>query len=205
VLKSLIIAASLLGATLAPALAKDVRLAHDQRFSPFSQVVNGRSEGMTVDILRAAAERSGLSIVFVPVPFEEMQVTLTDGRADGVFPLAINEERRRTFDFSAPLLITGGALFTRAPGAVPENLAALAKKTVVTPSSGPLAGFIKRTAPDVNLVATSNYDESFAKLLSGEADAAALNLQVGTQMATKLDFGHSGGVAEGVGPGVRQG
>jgi ABC-type amino acid transport substrate-binding protein len=32
-----------------------------------------------------------------------------------IVPLAITAERQQTFDFSAPILMTGGALFVRAP------------------------------------------------------------------------------------------
>jgi polar amino acid transport system substrate-binding protein len=74
----------------------------------------------------------------------------------------------------------------RAPNPTPENLAALSDKIVVTPRTGPLAAIIQKTAPAVKLVLTADYEESLALLLSGEADAAALNFQVGTQLAAKL-------------------
>jgi ABC-type amino acid transport substrate-binding protein len=171
------------------AAAQTVRIAHDQRFPPFAESKDGKSEGLAVDILNAAAAKSALTIVYVPVPFDQIQRTLEDGRADAIFPLAINPERLKTFDFSAPLVITGGALFVRAPQPTPEGLKALAGKTVVTPKTGPLAGFIGRTAPEVKLVVNKDYDESFAQLLSGEADAAALNFQVGRRLAATLHTG----------------
>lgn len=171
------------------AQAQTVRVAHDVRFPPFAEVKDGKSEGLAVDILNAAAQRVGITITYVPVPFAEIQTTLDDGRADAVFPLAINPERRQSFDFSAPLVITGGALFVRAPQPTPDGLKALAGKTIVTPKTGPLAGFIGKTAPDVKLVVNADYDQSFAQLLSGEADAAALNFQVGRKLAATLHAG----------------
>jgi polar amino acid transport system substrate-binding protein len=168
------------------AQAQTVRVAHDQRFPPFAEVKEGKSEGFAVDILNAVAQRAALTIVYVPVPFAEIQKTLEDGRADAVFPLAINPERLQVFDFSTPLVITGGALFVRAPQPTPDSLKAMAGKTVVTPKTGPLAGFIGKTAPEVKLVVNADYDQSFAQLLSGEADAAALNFQVGRKLAATL-------------------
>lgn len=56
---------------------------------------------------------------------------------------------------------------------------------VVTPRTGPLAAFISKTAPDVRLVVAENYDESRARLVGGEADAAALN-PVGASLAARL-------------------
>ena len=174
---------------LTPTFAQTIRVAHDQRFPPFAEIKDGKSEGLAVDILNAAAEKAGLTIDYVPVPFDQIQRTLEDGRADAVFPLAINPERRQTFDFTAPLVITGGALFVRSPQPSPDGLKALAGKTVVTPKTGPLAGFIQRTAPEVKLVVNADYDQSFAQLLSGEADAAALNFQVGRRLAATLHAG----------------
>jgi polar amino acid transport system substrate-binding protein len=68
----------------------------------------------------------------------------------------------------------------------PENLAALSGKIVVTPHTGPLAAFIEKTAPTVNLVVTKDYEDSLTRLVRGEADAAPLNNHVGAHMAARL-------------------
>jgi ABC-type amino acid transport substrate-binding protein len=125
-------------------------------------------------------------VEFVPVPFEQVQRTLEDGRAVAIFPFAITPERQRSFDFTAPIYLGGGGLFVRAPGATPEGLAALSGKTVVTPRTGPLAALIERTAPTVKLVVTTDYEDSLARLMRGDADAAALNYYVGAVLAARL-------------------
>jgi polar amino acid transport system substrate-binding protein len=163
-----------------------IRFAHQDRFPPFVELQAGKSRGLFVDILRAVAARAGIEVEFVPVPFEQVQRTLEDGRAQAIFPLAITAERRQIFDFSVPFLSTGGALYVRAPNPTPEGFTALAGKVVVTPRTGPLAAFIQKTAPEVKLVDTADYEESLARLVSGEAEAAALNFQVGARLAAKL-------------------
>jgi polar amino acid transport system substrate-binding protein len=162
-----------------------VRIAHAMVFPPFAEVKDGKSEGLAVDILRAAVEQAGIEVEFVPVPFEQVQQTLEDGRAQAIFPLTITPERLPLFDFSEPLLVTGGALFVRAPNATPENLDALADQVVVTPRTGPLAAFIRKTAPKVKLLIVENYEESLARLIEGEANAAALN-PAGARIAARL-------------------
>ena len=142
-----------------------------------------------MDIIRAAAMRAGVEVVLVPVPFDHMQSALEDGRAEAVFPTADTPARRITFDFSAPLLVTGGALYVRAPNVAPDSLAELAGKTVVTPRTGPLAAIIEKTAPAVRLVVTADYEEALARLISGEADAAALNVHAGARIANRLHPG----------------
>jgi hypothetical protein len=58
-------------------------------FPPFAEVKDGRSEGLAVDIVRAAAARAGIDVKFLPVSFEHRQLTLADGHADAYFPLSI--------------------------------------------------------------------------------------------------------------------
>jgi len=163
-----------------------MRIAHAQDFAPLAEVKDGKSEGLAGDIVRAVALRAGLEVKFVAVPFEQTQITLADGRADAAFPLAITPERRQLFDFTEGLLVTGGTLYVRAPNVPPDSLNALSGKIVVTPRTGPLAAFIERTAPAVNLVVTKDYEESLTRLARGEADAAALNNHVGVHLAARL-------------------
>jgi ABC-type amino acid transport substrate-binding protein len=123
---------------------------------------------------------------FVPVSFEQRQLTLADGRADAYFPLSITPERLQSFDFSDVLIVTGGSLFVRASDVPPENLAELAEKTVVTPRTGPIAPFIQKTAPTIKLVVTTDYEDSLGRLVRGEAIAAALSYHVGSRIADRL-------------------
>jgi polar amino acid transport system substrate-binding protein len=178
--------AALLAAFSLSAAAQTVRIAHAESFPPYAQSREGRSEGMAVDILRSAAAKAGLQLSFVVVQFEELQRTVEDGRAEAIFPTGITPERRKTLDFSAPLLSTGGSLYVRAPGQAPDELAALAGKTVVTPRTGPLAAYIEKNSPQVKVLRSASYEESLAMLLEGKADAAALNSHVGGRIAEKL-------------------
>jgi polar amino acid transport system substrate-binding protein len=168
------------------ATAETVRFAFQEHFPPFVDVQGGKTTGLFVDVLRAAADRVGIEIQFVPVPFEQVQGTLTDDRADAIFPLSITPERRANFDFTDAFLMTGGALYVRAPQPTPENLTALSGNILVTPRTGPLAAFIRKNAPEVKLQLTADYEESLARLIDGKADAAALNFQVGAALAKRL-------------------
>ncbi len=169
-----------------PAGAETINIAHQADFPPFAYVTDGKSVGLFVDLLRAAAAREGIDVNFVPVPFAQVQGTLQDGRAQAIFPLGITPERMQTFDFSEPFLSTGGAIYAHGPSPAPESLAELTGKTVVTPRTGPLVAYIQKNAPGVNLVLTDNYEASLAQVMSGAAAAAALNYQVGAQLAAKL-------------------
>ena len=169
----------------APGAAETMRIAHVNDFPPIAEVQDGKSVGLAIDILRAAAARTGIDLVFVPVIIEHQMPSLTDGRADALYT-AITPERRQLLDFGASVLTTGGGLYVRAPNPTPDSLAALSGKVVVTPRAGPLAAFIQKTAPDVMLLVTADYEESLARIVRGEADAAALNFQAGARLAARL-------------------
>lgn len=79
---------------------RTVRFAHDLGFPPFAERVATGSSGMIVDLLRVCGTRAGFRAEFVAVPFDEVKETIKDGRADAIFPLGINPERRKIFDFT---------------------------------------------------------------------------------------------------------
>ena len=62
---------------------------------------DGKSEGLAVDIFRAAAARAGINVKFVPVSFEQRQLTLADGRADAYFRRRRAKTARFTVHFAA--------------------------------------------------------------------------------------------------------
>lgn len=167
-------------------MQQPVRIAHDIDFPPFSMSNEGNSAGIAVDILRAAAARMGIDMTFVPVPFDQRQATLDNGRAEAYFPLSITPDRLQEFDFSQVLILTGGSVFVRAPNAPPDALDAFAGKVVVTPQTGPIAAFVRRTAPNVRLLVTVDYEDSLGRLVRGEADAAVLSYHVGQRFADRL-------------------
>jgi polar amino acid transport system substrate-binding protein len=170
----------------APGSARaSARIAHDRDFPPFSSVGARGPEGLTIDILRAATARAAVDATLVPVAFAERDARMQSGDVAAYFPIAITPERRATLDFGRPLVVTGGALYVRAGQPARSDLAAFDGRTIVTPGAGPLAAFIRRTAPGVKLVTTADYPESFARLLAGEADAAALNFHVGSRMVAR--------------------
>jgi ABC-type amino acid transport substrate-binding protein len=144
------------------AIAEPFRITHNNPFPPFTEFKDGKSQGLTIDLLRAAAVRVGIELEFVASPLEQMEQTLKDGRADALL-VAVTPERLKSYDVSSPVLNTGGGLFTHVPNPAPDNLAALSGKVVVTPGTGPLAALIRKDAPTVNLAITTDYAQSLAR------------------------------------------
>lgn len=179
---SLIICTTL---SIESAWAERLRIVVDNNFPPFAYVENGEVKGTGIEALQAAAKISGIEISFVPVSFNEIERTIKSGEADAIFPLAINPDRKKIYNFSESFLSTGGALFVKEPLKAPVSLSDLKGKTIVTPATGPLVNYIRNNEQTVRVVTTKNYDEAFKLIISGEADAAALNKQVGTILVKK--------------------
>src|SRR5260370_25481858 len=150
--RSLLLA--LMGVSMArlPAAAETIRIACQDTFPPFVEVKDGKPVGLVMDILNAAAARANFEVQFVLVPFDQVQGTLDDGRAQAIVPLAITAERQQTFDLSAPILMTGGAFFGRAPSPTPQTLSALAGQILLTPSTGPPLPLLQKNGPSPEIV-----------------------------------------------------
>jgi polar amino acid transport system substrate-binding protein len=159
-------------------------LTHIEPFEPFAVVKGGASEGLTVDILTEALSRAGIKVVFSGQPQEKEQEMVLKGEVDGLSFFAINAERKKSFDFSDPYLMTGGALFVKSPAPPCNSLKGLEGKTVATPLKGPLAGYIKKNFPGVKVFTdVKDYKSTLEMVLDVKADAAALNTQVGAVLA----------------------
>jgi polar amino acid transport system substrate-binding protein len=164
--------------------------AHATRFLPFAELTPQGSTGIAVDVLREAAKRAGLKLELLALPFEELHAAAFEGLACAIFPVGINGHRDAQFDFSDPLIVSGGALFTRSSdGDATPALATLSGKVVTTPMAGPLYEIIRTSFPEIRLLPSANYEESFRQLLDRRADAAALNLHVGRAMIDRYFAG----------------
>jgi ABC-type amino acid transport substrate-binding protein len=164
-----------------PATAQTVRVAHPTQLGPLISIKDGKTVGLVADILRAAAEHEGMTIVFVPMPSGATKA-LGDGTVDAIAPMLITSKSQLIYDFTEAFVVTGGGLFVRAPNPTP-SLSELSGKTVATPSFGPFVSYIRENFPGVNVVPTSSYAESLDMVVNGKADAAALNIEDGASVA----------------------
>ena len=160
-----------------------LKIGHDASFEPFAMVENGRSTGLILDVVAAAMQRMKRDYAFVVLKLDESETALVAGKVDALAFKGDTAERRVRLDFSAPIVVSGGALFQRAGAAPSKSLEDFAGKIVVTPRAGPLFAQIAKAAPKVRLLESTSYEESLAFVLAGKADAAALNLQAGIRMA----------------------
>lgn len=76
-------------------------IATDAKYAPFSMEVNGKYQGIDVEILEAIAEESGFEFELKPMDFSAIIPGLTANQLDGAIAgMSITDERKKTLNFS---------------------------------------------------------------------------------------------------------
>ena len=162
------------------------KIGFDVPFEPFGLLEDGKPSGMLIELIDTLLTRASVAHEFVSMTLAETEAALFGGRVDALAFKGVTPERLKTMRFSEPLVVSGGATFTRTDSRPEPNLRAYAGKTLVTPRKGPLWMNVERNHPDIALVDGDSYEGSFTTLIAGKADVAALNLHAGIAIATRL-------------------
>jgi len=155
-----------------------VRVGYQEDFSPFAALGPDGAEGLAVDILTGGFETLGVEVSWVPLPLDRQLASLNGREVDLLACLGITDERQKEVVFGEPIIQTGGAIF---------RLLETPTKPVriVTPSAGPLVTATKNSFPECSVVTVDDYLAALKSVVEGHADAAALNVHVGQQVAER--------------------
>lgn len=166
-----------------------LRLAFDPDFAPLTFLEKGQAAGRALDIVRRACARAEITVDFVVIPLTAQARVTCEGLAlrnlDGFACMALTSTRRTDFRFSVPYLPGRAGYFSRR-GRQTIEPACLEHLSVATPRSGPLFPLLSRRPHGPRVVPTTGYRESLSCVWQGEADAAALNAEVGWFLAEEL-------------------
>lgn len=160
-----------------------LRLGCPDPFPPFCEPTQTGAKGRFVEAL-AATLPDGQRLEWLPAPLDALPGLLSQGRIDGIAPKAITPARHDAFAFSQPLMQTAAALFGPAHSP-PPALEKAGSARIATPRQGPLAALIARHAPAARLVLATDYADTLAAVLSGQAEFAALNADAGAELASR--------------------
>ena len=168
------------------AMRPPVIVGYNPDFAPFTLQQDGQPTGLVVRRLQRAFHNAGLSPELTAVDMPNMQDALETGRIAAIAALGVTPERQHSLAFSQPLAISGGAWFIQRDGRwLPDRELASAPSgtcRVITPASGPLARLIAEQFPTLQLHTCADYSTALQSVANGEADAAALNWQVGVTL-----------------------
>jgi len=163
-----------------------VKLAYINPLPPFAVWKETGHEGLAIDIVEQSLRRSSVNVAFLPAAMNEVQDLVLAQKIQGIAFLALNSARRRIYDFSDPYIFTGGALFVKSSNPPPGDLKELMGRIVTTPDKGPHVDYIAKEFPTVNLLTVADYRTAMEAVLEGRADAAALDIEIGTHLSSLM-------------------
>jgi polar amino acid transport system substrate-binding protein len=161
----------------------------DTPYEPFEfRDESGEDTGYDIDLLRAVADRAGLDIEVIDLPFDGILGSLAAGDCDVVASaLTITEERAEQVDFSEPYFDADQSLLVKSDAGV-GSLDDLAGESIGVQSGTTGAQYARQNTPDgAEVVAFEDSDALFAAIEAGEIAAILQDLPVNAYRATQDD------------------
>lgn len=139
----------------------------------------GRPDGVFVGVLEAIAERSGWQLTWVPCQWSECLDLLEDGRIDLMPDVAYSQDRRSYLDFHGEeVLESWSQVFVTAGSGIDLWSDLDGKRVAILRGSIQGENLERRFTGfgyDVDILETDTWDDAFAMVRDGEADAAIPN------------------------------
>ena len=165
--------------SLTPLLARDwsevsksktLRVAVDGDTPGFNYYEGKTLTGFEVELVKAFAERLGLSVEWTVQPFNVLLVALRQDRFDLIATShSITKEREKVADFTEPHYCTRAQIVSKVGG--PKTLHELNGKTVAVPVGTVYYEFLSKNKNIKNLKTFPSETSGLQDLLSGRSDA----------------------------------
>lgn len=149
---------------------------------------DGKADGFSVELFRAAAKVMGIEVEFVTGQWSELRQRLENGNLDALPLMGKTPEREGVYDFSFPYLTMHGAVFVRHDFNDISSLSELGGKKIAVLKDDFSEEFVKSQKVDATIVSTSTYDEAFNGLSTGKFDAVVVQRLTGLQLINKLEL-----------------
>ncbi len=155
-----------------------ILLLGDRDYPPLSYIEDGIAKGLDVEIAKAVGKALGRDVRVQLVEWNLAQRRVLDGEADGLTDMAISDERRALYEFGDSTVTHEYGIFVRSGETRIRGTGDLSGKEVGATLGGLPRQFLQKQ-PGVHLVTLENYDDGFARLVSGNLDAVAADTWVG--------------------------
>jgi polar amino acid transport system substrate-binding protein len=88
-----------------PVEANQPLLLATSHYPPYEYSVNGKIEGLSVEVVEAVFQRMKQPIELIELPFSRALKYLENGKVDGAFQLILTAERQKYTDFSHEIIV----------------------------------------------------------------------------------------------------
>jgi len=138
--------------------------------------------GFDVDLAKAMALAMQVQLEIKTMPFGELMTALEEDKVDMVISgMAITPERTELASFVGPYMMSGKSILTKdsvlAKISTSDEFNRKDLKLLAL-SNSTSASFVKKVAPEAQLVQIKNYDEGVAMLMDGKADAMVADMPI---------------------------
>lgn len=154
------------------AQAKEIIVATDTAFVPFSFKQGGSYTGFDVELWEALAKELGVSYKLQPMDFNGIIPGLQTKNIDlALAGITIRDDRKKVIDFSDPYYESGLAILVANTNDSIKTAADLAGKTVAVKTGTGSVDFLKAQVADAKLKLFPNIDNAYLELATGRVDA----------------------------------
>lgn len=174
------------GPVAKPAI-ETVRAASEYGYPPFCVVTqDGRADGFSVELLRAALQATHREVTFKIGPWSEVKEELADGRVQVLPLVGRTPEREAVYDFTFPYLTLHGTILVREGETGIRSLNDLQGKQVAVMAGDNAEEFLRRNNLNAAIVATKTFEDALRELAQGRHDAVVIQKLLALQLMKKL-------------------
>lgn len=149
---------------------------------------NGKADGFSVKLFRAAAEAMGLELKFKTGPWKEVKNDLAEGRVDALPLVGRTPEREDIFDFTFPYLTMHGAIIVREGAENIQTVDDLEGKEVAVMAGDNAEEYLNRIEIPMEIITTSTFSDALQHLSEGDYDAVVIQRLLAIQLMNQLDI-----------------
>ena len=151
----------------------------NQNLAPVVYLEDSAPSGVAVDIVRALAKHMPEPIEIRAMDWAEAQAMVARGDAAALIQINPTEERKKTYDFSDPLLESQFSIFVQAGRTGVLGLSSLRGLRVGVEAAG-LPRQTLSANPEIRLTIVPNFVDGFKLLSDGAIDAVVVDYLVGS-------------------------
>ncbi len=187
---SLVTPASDLGAgDASPTPRLPIRSASEIDYPPFCVVdAEGRADGFSVELMRAALAAMGREVSFRTGPWAEVKGWLERGEVQALPLVGRTPEREAVFDFTVPYLTLHGAIVVRADNGDIRSLADLKGRRVAVMKNDNAEEFLRREAGGIEIHTTATFQDALQELARNLHDAVVIQRLVAVRLIQEGGF-----------------
>ncbi len=165
-----------------------IRSASELDYPPFSIVLpDGRADGFSVALMRAALEAMGKEVSFEVGPWSKLQSDLASGQIDALPLVGRTPERELLYDFTTPYIQLFGGIVVR-KGSDIQQAEDLKGRAILVMRGDNAEEFLRREQISDHLILTTTFEEAFKRLSQGEGDAVVVQQLVAQGLLKQMDL-----------------